>query len=59
LTTRTSRPKIARLQEQPRGEALIAPGSQRPATVAGVTRQIIVPAILERILTDAPQEALS
>jgi len=59
LTRRRLRRKIAGLQDEPRGEVLVAPGSQRPASVADVTRCLIVPAILERVLTDAPQEAAS
>jgi hypothetical protein len=58
LTRDASRPRIVGVQEE-RGEVLIAPGSQRPATVADVTRRIIVPAILERIFTDASGESVS
>jgi hypothetical protein len=35
---------------------VIAPGSQRPTSVADVTQSIVVPAILDRIFMDS-QEA--
>jgi hypothetical protein len=59
LTTRRRRPKMAGLEAEPRGEVVMAPGSQRPASVIGVTRHIIVPALLERLLADSSQGAVS
>ncbi len=50
LDARRASAKNASLREEPRGEARIAPGSERPPAIGDVTRQVILPALLELLL---------
>jgi hypothetical protein len=47
---------MASLGSEPRGEVVIAPRSTRPANVHTVTQEIILPALLEQLLSPTSKE---
>lgn len=57
LTAARGQPRIAPRRRQGRGDVLLAPLSQRPTSVAEVTRRVILPALLDVALADPHPEA--